>query len=93
MASLEIEIPQFAVEVMQIEDQYIVMLVFSSSGQQVRVYLCEASQNYQQIAKKIHDGICDAASQARRQKSGLITVHDLPDALKNGGPGHARPVR
>lgn len=79
---LEIEVPQFAVEVQQVEDNYVIMLVFSSSGQQVKVYLCEASQNYQQIAKKIHDGICDAAGQARRAKSGLVTVHDLPDSLK-----------
>ena len=82
MASLEIEVPQWAVEVMQIDDQYVMMMVFSSSGQQTKVYLCEASQNYQDIAKKLHDAICKAGAEARRVKSGLVTVTDLPDSLK-----------
>jgi len=80
---IEVEVPQFGVEVQQLQaDVYVIMLVFSSSGQQTKVYLCEASQNYQQIAKQIHDGICDAGGQARRMKSGLVTVRDLPDSLK-----------
>lgn len=79
---LEIEVPQWVVECMQIEDQYVLLLSFSSSGQQTKVYLCEASQNYQDLAKRIHDGICKAGAEARRIKSGLITVKDLPDGLK-----------
>lgn len=94
--ALEIETPQLGVEVMQVsETDYVVMLVASSSGQQTKIFLCEVGQNYQQIAKKIHDAICDAASEGRRAKSGLIQVRDIPDSLKgarfNGkaqGPVH-----
>lgn len=80
--AIEIEVPQWVIEVMQVEDQYILLLNFSSSGQQTKVYICEASQNYQDVAKRLHDGICKAGDEARRVKSGIITVKDLPDGLK-----------
>lgn len=83
--SVQVEVPQVGVEVQKISDDVVVlMLVFTCSGNQSKFYLCEANQNYQDIAKKIHDGICTAGREARRAKSGLITVTSLPDSLKNG---------
>lgn len=83
---MDVEIPQIAIQAEQIsEDVIILSLMVTTSGTQAKYFLCTSEQNYQQIAKTIHDGICRAGAEARQAKSGLIVVKDLPDGLKNGG--------
>lgn len=86
---MEIEVPQFAIEAAQIEpgnpdSDVILSLVVTTSGSMARYFLCEASQNYQDIAKQLHDKINQAGSAARRSKSKIVTVQALPDGLRNG---------
>lgn len=92
---MEVEVPQFTVMAKQLDNDVIVLLLtFTSSGQETQVFLCEVNQNYQDIAKKIHDGICKAGAEGRRHKarhngnqreSGIVVVKDLPDSMKHGG--------
>jgi hypothetical protein len=45
-------------------------------------YLCHASDNYQDVAKKLHDMICKAGAEARRAQSGLLVVNGDSDAFR-----------
>lgn len=82
---MEVEVPQIAVTCVQLDPENIIMsLEITTSGTKAEYFLCEVGQNYQNIAKQIHDKICEAGNQARRAKSGIIAVSGLPDSLKNG---------
>jgi hypothetical protein len=93
---MEIEVPQYMVEATSVDENTILLnLVVMTSGTMSRYFLCEADQNYQDIAKQLHDKICQAGNEARlaKRSSKIMVVKDLPDGLKNGGgygKGHIR---
>jgi hypothetical protein len=94
--SISIEVPTIAIEAKEIApERVMISLVVLGTGFRSEYFLCTQDQNYQAIAKQIHDKICEAGQQGRRavaqqgngKDSGLIVVRDLPDSMKGGSHG------
>jgi hypothetical protein len=62
-------------------------LSVSDSATQAQMYLCDAQDNYQDVAKKFHDMICQAGRDARRAQSGLVVVEGGSDAFRTEKQG------
>lgn len=77
---MNVQAPQYGITVMPKAGAVtarglpVMMLVLSvDTGASMHTfYLCDAQDNYQDIAKQIHDKINEAGRQARRAESGLI---------------------
>jgi hypothetical protein len=70
----------------------------STSSAHHNFYLCDASDNYQDIASKIEKMINEAGREARRAQSGLVAVKGGSDGLRTekqggqlNGPRRPRP--
>jgi hypothetical protein len=70
----------------------VLMLVFSVVTEQSQhdFYLCDVSDNYQDIAKQIHDRINEAGRQGRKAQTGLIVVEGGSDGLRSDRPQQGR---
>lgn len=95
--------PQYAIAVMPKGNEkdergrpvLMMCLTIMETASQHQYYLCDVRDNYQDIAKKMHDMICQAGREGRRAQSGLVVVEGgNSDALRAekqggflGGPG------
>ena len=89
------EIPQYAViaqpkgSLTDERNRPVIMLglQITTSATFHQYYLCDASDNFQEVAKRLHDKICQAGREARRAQSGLVVVEGGSDALRTEKQG------
>lgn len=83
-------VPQYGIKVMPKGDEMTdrgrpkLMLVLSviETTSQHDFYLCDVSDNYQEVARQMHEMICKAGGEGRRAQSGLIVVEGGSDGLR-----------
>lgn len=101
MATIDYEIPQYAIEAEAVgpgldgKPVIILSLVVTTSATLSKFLLCEATDNYQDIARQLHDKICHAGQQARRARTGLAVANGSEiSALRTSEQGREqRPPR
>lgn len=69
------------------QPKLMLVLAVDSIVSQHDFYLCDASDNYQDIAKQIHDKINEAGREARRAQTGLVVVKGDINGLRTEKQG------
>jgi hypothetical protein len=90
--------PQYGIKVMPKGDErtpkgtpkLMLVLSIAETTSTHDFYLCDASDNYQDIAKTMHDMICKAGSEGRRAQSGLVVVEGGSDGFRSDGTKQGR---
>jgi hypothetical protein len=90
-----IEVPQYGIVVMPKGDQLLpngrpvlmMALQITLSGCMHQFYLCDVSDNYQDVASKIDKMINEAGREGRRAQSGLVAVKGGSDGLRTEKQG------
>lgn len=67
------ELPQYGIAVMPPDKQPTLWLTVNFGAAAMQFYLAD-TDNYQEVARKIHKNIMDAGVAARRAKSGLVVA-------------------
>jgi hypothetical protein len=90
VSELVIDVPQYGIVVQQKgaevtergRPKLMMLFQISTSSTNHQFYLCDVSDNFQDIAKKVHDMICEAGNEGRRAQSGLVAVKGGSDGFR-----------